>query len=142
MNDFVLSEEDALLRSTEEQVGVLLGFYEDPFQVEQRQLDPEFVNRRRHSLEELQLALRATLAARDILPKQQDTEVSAWQFFVDRVRGLLRDEPLAVPLAEERKLLALCDSLADGGGIEPAAVRQGIADAQEAVAHLERPDER
>lgn len=141
MNDFVLSEEDALLRSTEEQVGVLLGFYEDPFQVEQRQLDPEFVDRRRKSLEELQLALRGKLAARDILPKQQDAEVSAWQFFVDRVRGLLRDEPLAVPLAEERKLLALCDSLAAQGGIETAAVRQGITEIRQAVARLERPDE-
>lgn len=140
MSDFVLSEEDALLRGTEEQVGVLLGFYEDPFQIEQRQLDPDFVDRRRKSLEALQAALRAELAARDILPKQQDAEVSAWQFFVDRVRGLLRDEPLAVPLAEERKLLALCDKLAESGRLTDGAVRRGITDTRKAVARLEQPD--
>ncbi len=137
MNDIVLSADDALLRSTDEQVGVLLMYYGDVFKLEQPQLDPEFVKRRRLSLEELREALRTELAARDILPKEQDSDVSAWQFFVDRVRGLLHDEPLAVPLEEERKLLELCDKLMACGLPDHALVREGRSATLEAMRSLQ-----
>lgn len=109
MNDVILSADDALLRTTDEQVGVLLSYYEHGG--EEPELKPGFVMRRRKSLEALRDTLRAGLAARDILPKQQDSDVSAWQFFVDRFRGVLHDEPLAVPIEEEKKLLELCEEL-------------------------------
>lgn len=125
MNDIILSADDALLRGADEQVGVLLMYYDEPFQVDQQQLDQDFVKRRCHSLEALREALRAELASRDILPKQQDSDVSAWQFFVDRLRGVLRDEPLAVPLEEERKLLELCDQLMESGLPGHEHVREG-----------------
>ncbi len=125
MNDIILSADDALLRSTDEQVGVLLMYYDDPYKVEQQQLEPAFLTERRSSLEVLRVALRAELAARKILPKQQDSDVSAWQFFVDRMRGVLRDEPLAVPLEEERKLLELCDELIESGLQDQAPVLDG-----------------
>jgi hypothetical protein len=109
MNDVILSADDALLRTTDEQVGVLLSYYEHGG--EEPELKPGFVMRRCKSLQAFREVLRAGLSSRDILPKQQDSDVSAWQFFVDRFRGALHDEPLAVPLEEEKKLLDLCDEL-------------------------------
>ena len=140
MNHLVLSEEEAELRAADEQLGVLLSFYEDPYRSELLRLDPGFVAERREALAELRQALRAELAARDILPKQQDDDVSAWQFLVDRVQGLLRDEPLAVPLEEERKLLALCDRLLERGDYRSEALRQGEARTREAVETLKNAD--
>lgn len=141
MSEIVLSEQDARLRSADEQVSVLLAFYDNPFQVEQRQLDAGFVRRRRKSLEALSQALRSELATRDILPKQQDPEVSAWQFFVDRAGGLLRDEPHAVPLAEERKLLELGEQLVRDDSLGDAAIRQGVSETRWAIRELEETGE-
>ena len=143
VNGVLLSEEEALLRSAEEQVSVLRAFYDDPRQVEQRQLDAAFVERRRESLKSLRDVLRTALAARNLLPKQQDSEVSAWRFLVERTQGLLQDEPLAVPLAEERKLLELFTALTKSGGDLSDVLRnsdvlqKGQAGARDAVDQLE-----
>jgi hypothetical protein len=138
MNGVILSPQDALLRSTDEQVGVLLDFYDDPQQVDQRLLDPAFVERRRQSLTTLREALRAQLARRELLPKQQDDDVSAWHFLVDRLHGLLRDEPLAVPLEEERRLFDLCDELLKLDG-SSADLRKGRSATRQAMQSLKRP---
>jgi hypothetical protein len=134
MNDVILSADDALLRTTDEQVGVLLSYYEHSG--EEPDLKPAFVMRRQRSLAALRDALRAGLSSRDILPKQQDSDVSAWQFFVDRFRGVLHDEPLAVPLEEEKKLLDLCNELLEYDVPNREAVAAGRDATLEAIEAL------
>lgn len=120
----ILTQEEALLRAAEEQAGVVLDVYRDEHWRQSAGLDSSFVEARISSLSDLREALQSELAAEQLLPKEQDPEVSRWHFLVDRVRGLLENEPLAVPLEEEKRLLHLCNELLRTNGSDDSKIRQ------------------
>lgn len=120
----ILTQEEALQRAAEEQAGVVLEIYKDEVWQNRADLDNTFVEARISSLTELRDALRSELEAQQLLPKEQDPEVSRWHFFVDRVRGMLENQPLAIPLEEEKRLLHLCNELLRSNAGDDSEIRQ------------------
>jgi hypothetical protein len=120
----VLSEQEALVRAAEEQASVVLDLYSDESWQAAANLEASFIEARVKSLTELRNALRSALNERQLLPKEQDPEVRQWHFLVDRMRGLLDDEPLAVPLEEEKRLLNLCNELLRTDGTDEPEIRK------------------
>jgi len=120
----ILSEQEALVRAAEEQASVVLDLYSDESWQAAANLEASFIEARVKSLTELRNALRSALNERQLLPKEQDPEVRQWHFLVDRMRGLLDDEPLAVPLEEEKRLLNLCNELLRTDGTDEPEIRK------------------
>jgi hypothetical protein len=136
----ILSEQEALLRAAEEQASVVLDIYSDESWQAGDSLEASFIEARVESLTELRNALRSALDERQLLPKEQDPEVRQWHFLVDRMRGLLEDEPLAVPLEEERRLLNLCNELLRTDGTDEPEIRKYRDELVEATERLRSSD--
>lgn len=136
----LLSQHEALLRATEEQAGVVLDIYRDENRQASAGLDASFIEARISSLADLRDALRSALDKRQLLPKERDPEVRQWHFFVDRMRGLLENERLAVPLEEEKRLLHLCNELLRTDGTDDSEIRKYRDELVRATERLRDPD--
>lgn len=111
MEQMLLSKRDATIRSTDEQVSVLLELYDSEDRARLLHLSADFVRPRVDELKGLRAYLRSRLAEKDLLPKKQDSETVSWDFLVDRIQGMLEQQPASIPLAEEHKLLELLDEM-------------------------------
>ena len=129
MTDLLLNDFEAELRATDAQVGLLLDIYRDPDARDTRQLEAGFRERRIAALERLKASLLAELGARDVLPTVIEPEAGGWRVLVDQLRGLVTQQPLAVAIEEESRLLEHCDRLIAAAPADVAADLEGGRDA-------------
>ncbi len=136
MRKLVLTPRESAIRETDEQVGVLIVLYEEKDLADSVGLDSDFIRERLASLRSLRTHLRRALASHDLLPTAAEPETRELSFLLDRLRGLVTERRFELPLAEEEKLLDLCDRLRE---LDPALYRliaperDDLADAVDAL---------
>lgn len=138
MEQMLLSKRDATIRSTDEQVSVLLELYDSEDRARLLDLSADFVRPRVDELKELRADLRSRLAEKDLLPKKQDSETVSWDFLVDKIQGMLEQQPASIPLAEEHKLLELLDEMLQLNNTTDANVQKGRAATNAAIRRLQQ----
>jgi DNA-binding response OmpR family regulator len=136
VEQMLLSKRDATIRSTDEQVSVLLELYDSEDRARLLDLSAEYVMARVDELRQLRADLRARLREKHLLPKKQDSETVSWDFLVDKIQGMLEEQPASIPLAEERKLLDLLDEILQLNNMTDVNVQKGRAATDAAIRKL------
>lgn len=140
MDKILLEPAAAAVRAAEKQAAVLQELYQSEDAVQGMALSPTFVAARRASLSALRQTLRDELARRDLLPGTPNPEAVDLACLIERLRGLVKDEPREVAIAEESKLLEQCDVIGEEDTTLADAIASQHKACREAIDYLKRND--
>lgn len=138
MDKVFLSPREAAIRETEKQLAAMQIMYTNEDLVDKMGLDSSFVASRLRSLEQMQEVLNDALTQSNMLPTAANLETAEAAFVVERLRGLLKNEPCEVAICEESKLVDCGARLAGTDATLGRELSAQIEQARRAVTYLRR----